>query len=182
MLLLIVFGCVDVLAYFRNMSALEKTATAMGEIISRCTSVTTQDLANFSVEAQAMVGGPPFSALIDITGQGGAFIVSVIGNDSGTSTTIVWQKIFSTAVPPYSSKLGTVGHTPAGLGTYALPKGQVMVSVEVFNSFVLWNYGTLLLSAPSAQSMYTLSMFLARSANPAQLETLTPSTSTSCGT
>ena len=180
--MLIVCGCMNVTAYFRNMSALEKTATAMGEIISRCTSVTTQDVKNFAVEAQAMVGGPPFSPLIDITGTGGAFIISVIGNDSGTSTTIVWQKQFSSAPAPFGSKLGTVGQIPVGLGTYALPKGQVMVAVELYNTFTLWGFGGPLLPAPTAQGMYTLSMFLARSASPAVLETLTQSDSAACGT
>lgn len=175
------FGCLDVIAYFRNMSALEKTATGIGEAISRCTSLTTQDIANFAVEAQEMVGGPPFAPLIDITGQGGAFIVSAIGNDSGNSTTIVWQKEFSSATtPPYTSKIGAVGHTPANIGTYALPQGQVLITVELYNAFTLWAYGSPLLASPTGTAMYTVAMFLARSPNPAQLETPVQSTSTAC--
>ena len=182
-LTLIVFGCLDVIAYFRNMSALEKTATAIGEIVSRCTSLTTQDLTNYSVEAQAMVGGPPFAPLIDITGQGGAFIVSAIGNDSGTSTTIVWQQEFSSATtPPYVSKIGKVGYAPATLGTFVLPQGQVLITVELFNAFTLWSFGTPLLSPPTTTTMYTDAMFLARGSNPAKLETLTQSTTAACGT
>lgn len=182
-LTLIVFGSLDVIAYFRNMSALEKTATAIGEVISRCSALTTQDLTNYSVEAQEMVGGPPFTPLIDITGQGGAFIVSVIGNDSGTSTTIVWQEEFSSSTTPaYVSKIGKVGYAPATLGTFALPQGQVLVTIELFNAFTLWSFGTPLLSVPTSTTMYTDAMFLARAANPTKLETLTQSTTAACGT
>lgn len=181
-LCLIVFGCLDVVAYFRNMSALEKTATAIGEVVSRCNQLTTQDISNYAVEAQEMVGGPPFAPLIDITATGGAFIISAIGNNSGSSTTIVWQKKVSSAAVPYASKIGSVGGAPASIGTFAVPQGQVLITVELYNAFSLWAIGTPLLAPSTSTTMYTVGLFLARSANPEQLETLTTSSTAACGT
>ena len=187
----LLFGTLDVLAYFRNMSSLERTAVSMGETISRCSGVSTQDLTNFAVEAQETVGGPPFTPLIDVTGPGGAFIITAIGNDSGTAPTIVWQQRFSSAVPAYVSKIGTVGTAPANLGTFVVPKGQVLITVELYNAFTLWGIGTVyaykgagtgVTATPTLTTMYTVDMFLARAANPPALETVQNSSSAVCGT
>ncbi len=186
-LLGILFGVVDLLMYFRNMSAIERTAVSMGETISRCSGITTQDLSNFAVEAQETVGGPPFTPLIDITGPGGAFIITAIGNDSGLAPTIVWQKVFSSAVPAYVSKIGAVGTPPANVGAFVVPKGQVLITVELYNAFTLWGIGTVyaykgpVTATPTLTTMYTVDMFLARAANPSTLETIQTSSNAVCG-
>lgn len=181
LLTLIVFGSLDVISYFRNMQALERTATSMSQIISRCTALTTQDLTNFSVEAQEMVGGTPFvSTPIDITTTGGAFIITGITNVSGT-VLISWQEEFtSNTTNLYVSKIGKVGAAPANIGTFALSEGQVLIVVELYNSFSQWAFPAPLLTATTSSVMYTFGLVQARMANPAALETLTTSTTASC--
>ncbi|MBV9783903.1 MAG: pilus assembly protein [Acidisphaera sp.] len=159
--LILLVGTADAVLWLQTWIRLESAAAETADITSQYTSLYQSDITGtiFPI-AQDIAENT------QISGSGGATIISSIVNSTGQPT-ITWQQRTGSAA--YASAFGTAGGNATLPANYVPTTGESLIAVEVFTAPHPWVFSAGLLGAIGMSTMYEYALFTPRTS---QLSTL----------
>lgn len=152
------------LTYFR----LDRTADELCDVIAQSRGLhAATDFADPSTKTGYFAIGQQIAGSVQVTGTGGATIVSAFVND-GTATRIAWQQ--RTGATSYASAFGAAGGTPTLPPGYAVPSGQTAIATEAFTGVNLWVLSLRIMNSAGPTSLRAFAIYRPRSAELSSLQ------------
>ena len=159
LLLLLFAASVDLVSWYLTWLRLDRTADELCNVVTQASALHAADFAGpssgYFAVAQQLAGS------MQVTGQGGATIISGLVND-GTKTTIKWQQ--RTGSGAYVSALGAAGQAPVLPTGYAVPSGQTAIATETFTGITLWVLSLPLMHSAGPTALSAFAIYRPRSA------------------
>jgi len=161
LLLLLFAASVDLVSWYLTWFRLDRTADELCNVIAQASALRAADFADPSTHAGYFAVAQQLAGSMQVTGQGGATIVSGLAND-GTTTTIKWQQ--RTGSGAYVSAFGAAGQSPVLPAGYAVPSGQTAIVTETFTGITLWVLSLHIMHPAGPTSLSAFAIYRPRSA------------------
>jgi len=163
--ILLALFTVDFVQFLRAELRIESVAAQVGQIISRCESISAPgDSRQLYAYAQEIAGNV---ATFNRAASGGTLLISAIYNDNGANRVACQLRSGNVAASSGIGGAGGIGRLPSNM---IVPPGQTLFATEAMATVAPYSLAARLMGSSGPRELYAVSLFLSRAPDAVSLQ------------